>query len=144
MTNKRTVAEALEEYASRPLGNVKVLLVEDDPFLTEVVVTQLSKHGCVPYTADRGDEAIDLVEQFKPHVIILDLMLPVLSGEEVMAKLKQHPAHKDIPIVAFSNRSEKSDIDRVMKLGAAAYFVKAATQLGELADIVKQLAKKAS
>lgn len=133
--------KALDEFASRPLGTVKVLMVEDDPLVTDLVLTSLSQHGCVPYSTLNSTEAIALAEQFMPHVIILDLMMPQMTGEEVLEALKASDKLKDIPVIVFSNKSDTADIENVKHLGAAEYFVKSSTDPHVLVDAVKRHAE---
>jgi DNA-binding response OmpR family regulator len=122
MTDNKTVAAAIENFGKRPLGDVKVLMVEDDPFLSELVLQKLSLSGCVPYSVANGNEAIELARQFEPDVVILDLMLPGLSGEEILAIMKSDEILKSIPVIVFSNKSGEEDIKKVMDLGAASYL----------------------
>lgn len=136
------IAKKLDEFGKRELGEIKVLLVEDDPFISKILITSLSKNGCIPYSTQNGSEAITLAEQYGPNIILLDLMLPGMSGEEILTVLKQHDTLKNIPVIVFTNRSEESDKKKVLDLGAALYLVKATTKLSELTEIIKKLASK--
>lgn len=140
MNEETPIAQKLKEYSERELGAIKVLMVEDDPYISEIVVTLLTKNGCIPYSTENGSEAITLAEQFMPHIIILDLMLPGVSGEEILKELKQRPDLKEIPVIVFTNRSEESDKAKVMSLGAARFFVKVSTDTNDLVKCIKELA----
>lgn len=122
--------------------SVTVVIVEDDPLLRDILTNHLSKSGCTPYATGNGGEAIELVEKSKPHVIVLDLMLPEVSGEEILRTLKSSESHKMIPVIAFSNRSEESDMKKILALGAAAFLIKASTDLSDLTVMIKNLAKQ--
>jgi DNA-binding response OmpR family regulator len=124
--------------------NVTVVIIEDDPLLRDILTRHLTKSGCTPYATGNGSEAIGLVEKSNPHVIVLDLMLPEMSGEEILKLLKSSEAHKRIPIIAFSNRSEDSDVQKILNLGASAFLVKASTELSELTDLIRNLAKQST
>ena len=137
------IAETLDEFGKRELGEVKVLIVEDDPFISKILITSLSKNGCVPYSTNDGNEAIGLAEQYMPNVIILDLMLPGMNGEDILILLKKHNTLKDIPVIVFTNRSEDTDKKRVMDLGAALFFIKATTRLTDLTGTIKKIAESA-
>lgn len=141
MNEETPIAQKLREYSERELGAIKVLMVEDDPYISEIVVTLLTKNGCIPYSTENGNEAITLAEQFMPHIIILDLMLPGISGEEILKTLKEKPGLKDIPVIVFTNRSEESDKAKVMALGAAEFFVKVSTDTNDLVKRIKELAQ---
>ncbi|MDA8596728.1 response regulator [Candidatus Pacebacteria bacterium] len=139
---ENNVAEALEEYGGRELGDVKILMVEDDRFFTKLVLNKLSENGCIPYSTGQGDEAMKLASQYQPNLIILDLMLPGMSGEDILRTLKANDQLKDIPVVIFSNKSNQVDIDNNLQLGAAEFLVKSTTDLADLIEVVKRLAKK--
>ena len=144
MTNtlKPTVAEALEVMKSRELGQIKVFLVEDDQMISDLVTAKLSLSGCIPYATANGAEAIAMAELYTPDIIILDLMLPGMTGEEILTALKSMEDLKTIPVVIFSNKSEESIKEKVMKLGAARYYVKAATDLNLFIAELKLLVNK--
>jgi DNA-binding response OmpR family regulator len=142
MSDIPTVAEALSEFSHRELGDVKVLMIEDDIFLSELVLTKLSLEGCIPYSTPNGEEGLELAEQYHPHVIILDLMLPGIPGEEVLLKLKANENLKSIPVIVFSNKSEETDIKNNLANGAAEYLVKSATDLNELPSVIKRVIGK--
>lgn len=141
MTDQNKTEKAIENFSKESLGNVKVLMIEDDPFISELVLTKLSQHGCVPYSGTTGEEAVELAEQFSPDIIILDLMLPGISGEEILVQLKQNEALKDIPVLVFSNKSDEAEIKNALELGAAKYLVKSATDISKLPDVVLALLK---
>lgn len=139
MSDTPTVAEAISAFAQRELGDVKVLMVEDDLFLSELVLTKLSIEGCIPYSTPHGEEGLVLADQYRPDVIILDLMLPGISGEEVLVKLKASDTLKSIPVIVFSNKSGEDDIKNNLANGAAEYLVKSATDLNELPRVIKKV-----
>lgn len=141
-TLKPTVEVALEEMKKKELGGIKVFYVEDDQMISDLVSTKLTSSGCIPYTTANGAEAIEMAKQYTPDIIILDLMLPGLTGEEILITLKSLEDLKHIPVVIFSNKSEESIKEKVMKLGAAKYYVKAATDLNMFVAELKELAKK--
>lgn len=135
------IEKTIDSFSKRELGAIKVLMVEDDKFISNLVLQTLSTHGCVPYSCPTGEEALQLAEQFHPDAIILDLMLPGISGEAVLEALKRTDSVKDIPVIVFSNKSEDSDISNVMKLGAAKYLVKASTDVRTIVDIILDVTK---
>lgn len=133
---------AIKKFSEKELGNIKVLMIEDDIYLTDIVLTKLSQHGCIPYMTGNGLEALGLAERYLPDVIILDLMLPGLSGEEILKQLKTTAELKDIPVIVFSNKSGESDIKSNLDAGASKYLVKSATDFNVLIDVVKELVSK--
>lgn len=135
------IEQSIENFSNRELGMVKVLMIEDDAFVSKLVLEALTTKGCIPYSCCTGEEALQLAEQFQPDVIILDLMLPGVSGEEVLRTLKQTDSVKDIPVIVYSNKSEQSDIDNVLQLGAVKYLVKAYTEINTIVALIRDLTK---
>ena len=135
------IEQSIDSFSKRELGAIKVLMVEDDKFISNLVLQALSIKGCIPYSCLTGEEALQLAEQFQPDVIILDLMLPGISGEDVLQTLKSTASVKDIPVIVFSNKSEESDISNALKLGAAKYLVKASSDILTIVDLVLDLTK---
>lgn len=143
MTDNNKFEAAVSDFSERELGDVKILMVEDDVFLSELVLAKLSQHGCIPYSTANGDEALGLAAQYHPDLIILDLMLPGTPGEEILKLLKADADLKSIPVIIFSNKSEEEGIRQNLANGAARYLVKSATDLGKLASIVKEVIEEA-
>ena len=119
----------------------KILIVEDDDFLRSLAVTKLEKEGFVVTMAADGQSGLASVTADKPDLIILDLMLPVMSGFDVLKQLKSDDATKDIKVIVFSNLGEESDIKTCLDLGANDYLVKANFTLDELVDKIKGMLK---
>lgn len=139
MSVSKKVDSAIEEMKQKMLGSVKVLMVEDDAMIQEMVIIKLVSHGCIPYATSDGSEAINYAQQYEPHVIILDLMLPGMKGEDVLKELKKDEKLANIPVIVFSNKSSHSDKENLMSLGADRYFVKASTDLNDLVKTIKEL-----
>jgi two-component system phosphate regulon response regulator PhoB len=102
----------------------RILVVEDEKDLQDVLSYNLRQAGHEPVVVGTGHEALDRVVSEPPELILLDLMLPDISGTEVCRKLKSDPATRDIPIVMLTAKGE--EIDRVVgfELGADDYVVK--------------------
>ncbi|MDX2054932.1 MAG: response regulator transcription factor [Polyangiaceae bacterium] len=103
---------------------VSILVVEDEPDLREVLEYNLSQSGYEVRTAGTGNEALSLVQKAEPNLVLLDLMLPDISGTEVCKILKENQRTRGIPIMMLTARGE--EIDRVVgfELGADDYVVK--------------------
>jgi CheY-like chemotaxis protein len=137
-----TLDSAISHFEKRPLGNIKVMMVEDDPVITDIVTKLLSREGCVPYATPSGREALELAKNFMPDAIILDLMMPDLSGEDLLIQLKINPILKRIPVVVFTNKTEEGTKERVLGLGASEYLTKASTELMTLVDVIRRMVVK--
>ena len=101
-----------------------VLLVEDEPAQREVLVYNLGAEGFDVITADNGEDGLLLVEEDHPDLIILDWMIPQLSGLEVCRRLKSNPKTRQIPVIMLSARAEDVDRVRGLETGADDYVVK--------------------
>jgi len=101
-----------------------ILVIEDEPDLLQLLDYNLKQAGHIVSTADKGADGLQLAQQAKPDLILLDLMLPDISGTEVCRLLKEQPTTRKIPIVMVTARGE--EIDRVVgfELGADDYVVK--------------------
>ncbi len=112
---------AIEEVRRGRNEKTLVLVIEDNPQAARLIVKYLRDAGYMTEIARDGAEGIEKAKQLKPHVITLDMLLPLKDGWQVMKELKQHPLCKDIPIVIISITDEKK---LGFSLGAAGYFVK--------------------
>jgi len=99
----------------------RVLVVDDEPKITEVVGSYLRKAGYAPLTAASGEEALQLFEKERPALVILDLMLPDLAGEEVCRRLR---ARSRVPIIMLTAKVEDSDAVKGLEIGADDYVTK--------------------
>tara|TARA_R110002110_G_scaffold8277_1_gene41469 strand:- start:32 stop:718 length:687 start_codon:yes stop_codon:yes gene_type:complete len=101
-----------------------VLLVEDEPAQREVLAYNLEAEGFVVSRADNGEDAILQVNEVLPDLVILDWMMPLLSGIEVCRQLKTREDTRKIPIIMLSARSEEVDRVRGLDTGADDYVIK--------------------
>lgn len=122
--------------ASNPLTGKKVMWVEDDQFLSDLISRKLGNQGCRLLYARTGEEGLKLLETETPDIIILDLLLPGISGFDVLEKVKADPKMKAIPVVILSNFSQNNEVEKATKLGAEKFLVKASIVLD---DLVREL-----
>ena len=102
-----------------------VLLVEDEPLLGNLLKQRLDKEGMKVLLAKDGEAALGILAETKPDIILLDLILPKVSGFELMEKLNVDPQLERAPIIIVSNLGQDSDITKGQSLGAVQYFIKA-------------------
>lgn len=125
----------------------KVLLVEDSKFLRMATERALSNAGYLVSTAADGEEALQVANDKLPDIIVLDMMLPKISGPEVLRALKGNPATMHIPVIVLTSLSQKNE-EKLLRQGAAAYFEKSALALdqnsGRLAATVETVLGRAS
>ena len=124
----------------------KILLVDDSKFLRMATERALARAGYVVSTASDGAKAIELARNDKPDVILLDMLLPGMTGPDVLKALKKDAGTAGIPVVAFTGLSQKNAL-RLQQDGACAFLEKSAleldkgcdTLLSALAGILRQL-----
>ena len=102
----------------------KIVVIEDEPDIVEVISYNLKREGYNVLAVDRGDESINLIRNQSPSLIILDLMLPGMDGLSVCRQLKSDPIVKDIPVIIVSAKGEESDIVIGLEMGADDYLTK--------------------
>ena len=117
----------------------RVLVVEDEPAQREVLAYNLEAEGFAVSRADNGEEALLLVDEVSPDIIVLDWMMPNLSGIEVCRRLKIRPETRGIPIIMLSARSEEVDKVRGLETGADDYVVKPYSVVELMARVRTQL-----
>lgn len=125
-------------------GETKVLIVEDDKFLSELISTKLDKEGFAIELAGDGESGVKKAEEFKPQIILLDIMLPGMDGFEVLEKLKSHSDEnlRTVPVIILSNFGQESKVEKGLQLGAVDYLVKANFTTGEIVTKIKEVLSK--
>lgn len=109
-----------------------VLVVEDDPILKNLLGNTFSGRYTAVY-AGTGNEALQLLEEHKPDMVLLDLMLPEMGGFEVLEKIRAREDDlKNVPVIVVSNLSQDSDREKAKQLGANDYMVKAEVAIEEI------------
>ncbi len=113
-----------------------ILLVEDDRFLRRGCEVSLRRRGYTVLTAADGEEALRAVQAEVPALILLDLLLPKVTGLEVLRTLRSEERTRAVPVLVLSNSSNERDVEEVRALGIAGYLVKANLSLQDLGDHV--------
>lgn len=124
------------------MENKKILLIEDEPLLGNLLKQRLEKEGYLIYLAKNGEEGLNFLKKEKFDLILLDIILPKISGFELMENLKQDPEVNKAPIVVVSNLGQDQDILKGQNLGAVNYFIKAQITIEELVEYVNNFFKK--
>ncbi len=114
------------------------LVVDDDRLLLRLVELNLGKAGIEVLLADSGREALRIAREERPDVILLDLMMPVMDGFQVMQELKSARETRDIPVIMLTAKSGRDDRRRCEELGAVAYVTKPFS-LEELRSTVRSI-----
>jgi CheY-like chemotaxis protein len=102
----------------------RIVVADDDPDIRRLIVFTLRRRGYEVLEASAGDEALALVQQERPQLVVLDVMMPGLTGPEVAAALSQAPETASIPVILCSAKGQQTEIDAGLASGARAYLVK--------------------
>lgn len=120
----------------------KILIIEDDKFLRKLISQKLIKMGYDVVKAVDGEKGIKSIEEEKPDLVLLDLILPVVNGFEVLARIKSDPILAKIPVIIISNLGQKEEVEEGLKLGAVDYLIKAHFTLKEITDKIEAVLNK--
>lgn len=114
-------------------ANSKVFIVEDDAFISSLLVKKLSAAGATVETVNNGEAALEAIKKFQPNVILMDIMLPGIDGLQVLQQVKADAELRAIPVIMLSNLGEKTQIDQAKKTGAINFLIKATMSVDEIA-----------
>ena len=117
----------------------KILVVDDDNQVAEMFISYLTLRDFDTKRVDNGENALALALEYKPDLIMLDIMMPKINGFDVLDILKNTELTAHIPIIMLSSLSSKDDIARAVNLGADAYMEKSSTDLESIAKKIQEL-----
>jgi DNA-binding response OmpR family regulator len=108
----------------KKLNRAKILVVEDDVNIVTTLQDRLDVNGYRVVTACNGREGLEKAQTEKPDIILLDIIVPIMDGHEMLERLRQTDEGKDIPVIMLTARSQCHDIERATTLGIDDYIVK--------------------
>lgn len=115
----------------------KILLIEDEKILSEMYETRLKREGFEVVNTRDAEGGLELIKKEKPDLILLDLLLPGMQGQEALKVLKEDPKTKDIPVIIFSNYDTPEVRKEAEKYGVR-YILKANVTTRDLVELVKK------
>jgi DNA-binding response OmpR family regulator len=121
-----------------------ILVIEDDKFLRELISRKLLNEGFKIDEAIDGEDGLRKIEEVKPELVLLDLILPGLDGFEVLERIKDNPSTSAVPVLILSNLGQRDEIERGLKLGAVDFLVKAHFTPEEIVEKIKVIFEKKS
>lgn len=120
---------------------IKILLAEDDLQLIDMYRRKFELEGFDVKFAEDGEQAIKTLDEWKPDVALLDIMMPKVNGLDVLKHIKEKPDYADVITIMLTNLGNESTAEEIYKLGATEYIVKADMTPLEVSEKVKELIK---
>lgn len=120
-------------------GKKKILMIEDDSFLRNLYRDKLEKEGFDFIEATSGIEGMNKIINENPDLIILDILLPMKGGFDILEEMNAMRLIEKIPVIILSSLKQESDIEEGRKLGAQDYFVKSETNFPEFLERIKEI-----
>lgn len=115
-----------------------ILIAEDEEAYSRVLKYKLEEEGFEIVVAINGAEALTAAHTKKPDLLLLDLIMPVMDGFEVLEKWSADTGLKKVPVIVLSNLGQEEDIQRTKKLGAKDYFIKSDMNLVDMIEKIKK------
>jgi len=119
----------------------EILIVDDEPNVVVPIQFLMEQQGYRVMIAERGEDALDLIYQYKPDLVLLDIMLPGIDGYEVCEIVRLNPEYRKIKIIFLTAKGREEEIAKGLALGADAYITKPFSNI-ELVATVKELLEK--
>ena len=117
-----------------------ILLIEDENAVADILHEELSSHGFDVCRACNGQEGLEKIRETKPHLVILEILLPKIDGFQVLKEIKGDEDLRDVPVIILSNLTHEEDVTRGLALGAEDFLVdKSEAGLTELIRCVKRV-----
>ncbi|MDO8572774.1 MAG: response regulator [bacterium] len=132
----------VKKVMSKKNSDIKIMIVEDDPFLSSIASSRMEREGYKISVAMNGEEALTLLENNIPDLILLDIIMPGMNGFEVLKKIKSNERLKDVLIIIFSNLSQEHEIEEAKNLGADDFLIKANFTPMEIIEKINILLKQ--
>ncbi len=115
----------------------KVAIVEDDLAISQMYRIKFEAEGFEVETAENGKLGLELAETMKPDIILLDLMMPEMTGDQMLAKLRETEWGKEMKVIILTNMGEQEVPEAVKSLGVSSFILKADMTPRQVADLVK-------
>ncbi len=121
---------------------IKIVIVEDDSIISQMYRFKFESEGYDVEIADNGKLGLELIEKVNPNIVLLDLMMPEMNGDEMLEKMRSKPWGKDIPVIILTNMGEQEVPENVKKQGVSAVILKADMTPRQVTELVKKQLEK--
>ena len=116
----------------------KLAIIEDDPAISHMYRMKFESEGYKVETAENGKIGLDMIEKMKPDMVLLDLMMPEMNGDEMLEIMRATEWGKDIPVIVLTNMGEQEIPAKIEKLGINAFVLKAEMTPKQVEELVKK------
>lgn len=116
---------------------IKIALIEDDPFLSSMYSTKFEIEGFKVVAANDGAKGVEVITKELPDIVLLDVLMPKMNGFDVLKEIKKNEKTKDIPVILLTNLNQSDEVEKGMELGAVDYLVKAHFMPSEVVEKIK-------
>jgi DNA-binding response OmpR family regulator len=117
---------------------MKIAIIEDDQAISQMYRIKFEAEGYEVETAENGKLGLELTEKMRPDIVLLDLMMPEMTGDEMLQKLRKTEWGKDIKVIILTNMGEQEAPDSIKQLNVRRFIVKAEMTPRQVAEMVKQ------
>lgn len=116
----------------------KIAIIEDDQAISQMYRIKFEAEGYAVETAENGKLGLELIKQMQPDIILLDLMMPEMTGDEMLVELRATDWGKNVKVIILTNMGESEAPDIIKELGVSAFIVKADMTPRQVAELVKK------
>ena len=120
-------------------GNPFILIADDDQFFSTLLKVKFEEEGLVAQVANNGEEAMKMIRAKRPDLLVLDIVMPVKDGFEVIKEIKEDDKLKTLKIVVLTNLAQEEDKKSVLQMGVQDFIVKSDVSIADLAKKIKEI-----
>jgi DNA-binding response OmpR family regulator len=120
-------------------NQMKIAIIEDDPTISQMYRIKFEAEGLNAELATNGKAGIELVKNFLPDIILLDIQMPEMNGDEALAEIRAHDWGKNIPVIVLTNTGKEETSKELEGLGVAGYILKAELTPRQVVAKVKEI-----
>ncbi len=114
-------------------------IVEDEQAISQMYRIKFEAEGYEVFTADNGVHGLELIEHHKPDVVLLDIMMPEMTGDIMLQKLRATDWGKDVKVIVLTNTSQEEAMKKVQELGVSDFIIKAQSTPHQVLEVVKRV-----